>query len=72
MEFTVEFKTVVYGTATVEAESETEAREQVEGMTLTSYCGNGGFDKLVGVDDDRISLEVGCGGGFEVEDVCKK
>ena len=55
----------VYGTTTVSvvkevwANSEEEAYEKAERQldSLTEYCGNGGYDKLVGVDgyDERVS-----------------
>lgn len=55
----------VYGTTTVSvvkevwANSEDEAydRAQNELDSLTEYCGNGGYDKLVGVDgeDERVA-----------------
>lgn len=48
----------VYGTTVIDvttevwANSEEEAYEKAEGKLarLTEYCGNGGYDKLVGVD----------------------
>jgi len=57
----------VYGTATIgvtiKVEAETEqgaiemAYEKFPG--LTGYAGNGGFDKLVGVNDSDVSLDAG-------------
>ena len=49
----------VYGTTVIDvttevwANSEEEAYEKAENKLarLTEYCGNGGYDKLVGVDD---------------------
>ena len=54
----------VYGTTTVSvvkevwANSEDEAydRAQNELESLTEYCGNGGYDKLVGVDGENESV----------------
>jgi hypothetical protein len=56
----------VYGTTTVSvvkevwANSEDEAydRAQNELDSLTEYCGNGGYDKLVGVDGEGESVAV--------------
>jgi hypothetical protein len=56
----------VYGTATVcvtkkvWANSEEEAREKAYDKLccLTAYCGNGGYDKLIGVDGDDESVDV--------------
>ena len=56
----------VYGTVTVcvtkevWANSEDEAydRAQSELDTLTEYCGNGGYDKLIGVDGEDESVAV--------------
>ncbi len=54
----------VYGTTVVEvvkevwANSEEEAYEKAENQLrrLTEYCGNGGYDKLIGVEDDDESV----------------
>ena len=54
----------VYGTTTVSvvkevwANSEEEAYEKAQNQldSLTEYCGNGGYDKLVGVDGDDESV----------------
>jgi len=54
----------VYGTTTVSvvkevwANSEEEAYEKAQSQldSLTEYCGNGGYDKLVGVDGDDESV----------------
>jgi hypothetical protein len=56
----------VYGMVTVNvtkevwANSEDEAREKAYDQLscLTAYCGNGGYDKLVGVEDDGESVDV--------------
>ena len=56
----------VYGTVTVcvtkevWANSEDEAREKAYDQLscLTAYCGNGGGDKLVGVDGDDESVDT--------------
>lgn len=53
MKYKVYGKTEVYIEYTCEAENEEEAMDiaaqEIGG--LTSYCGNGGFDKLVGISD---------------------
>lgn len=56
----------VYGMVTVNvtkevwANSEDEAREKAYDQlpSLTAYCGNGGYDKLVGVDGDDETIET--------------
>ena len=56
----------VYGMVTVNvtkevwANNEDEAREKAYDQLscLTAYCGNGGYDKLVGVEDDSESVDV--------------
>lgn len=56
----------VYGMVTVNvtkevwANSEDEAREKAYDQLscLTAYCGNGGYDKMVGVEDDGESVDV--------------
>lgn len=56
----------VYGTIEVQvtkevwANSEDEAIEKAydELPTLTSYCGNGGYDKLVGAEEEGETVEV--------------
>jgi hypothetical protein len=56
----------VMGTTTVSvykevwADSESEAYEKAyrELSSLTEYCGNGGYDKLIGVEDDNESVAV--------------
>lgn len=56
----------VYGTTTVTvtkevwANNEDEALEKAYGKLscLTAYCGNGGYDKLVGVEEDDETVEV--------------
>lgn len=56
----------VYGTAVVTvtkevwANNEDEAKEKAFDKlpSLTGYCGNGGWDKLVGVDDDDATVET--------------
>lgn len=47
-------------TKEVWANSEEEAREKAYNQlpSLTAYCGNGGFDKLVGVDAYDASVEL--------------
>ena len=54
----------VYGTTTVSvvkevwANSEDEAYDKAQNQleSLTEYCGNGGYDKLIGVDGDGESV----------------
>ena len=65
--FKIEFSTTVYGTMEVEADDINEAIEKVENEKLSGYCGNGGTDKLVGVSDDRILLDIG--DTFHVDDI---
>ena len=56
----------VYGTTTVTvtkevwASSEDEALEKAYGQLscLTAYCGNGGYDKLIGVEEDNEAVET--------------
>jgi hypothetical protein len=47
-------------TKEVWANSEDEAQEKAYNQLpcLTAYCGNGGYDKLVGVEDDGESVDV--------------
>lgn len=40
------------------SDEEIEQRVFSEFNGLRSYCGNGGTDKLIGVKDDNISVEV--------------
>ena len=57
-------KWLVYGTAYVGVQIEVEAEDKESAIEeasdqlddLISYCGNGGMDKLVGVDLDEASL----------------
>jgi len=45
-------------TIEVEAESEEEAIELTrEDAYVAAYCGNDGYDKLIGVDGEHISIE---------------
>lgn len=56
----------VYGTATVTVTKEVWANDEDEAIEkaysalpcLTAYCGNGGDDKMVGVEEDGESVEV--------------
>ena len=56
----------VYGTTTVTvtkevwASSEDEALEKAYGQLscLTAYCGNGSYDKLIGVEEDNEAVET--------------
>lgn len=65
----------VYVSVTVEAENETDAEDiAMQEMSLTSFAGNGGSDKLVGVYETHVSIEPGediiegCGYTVEVEE----
>lgn len=51
-------------TMTVDADSLEEALDlaQEEFPGLSNYAGNGGTDKLVGVDDPRVSLDADSSG----------
>lgn len=63
----------VFVSIEVEAENEEDAIEAAheEGFSLTSFVGNGGSDKLVGVRGSNRSVEPGEEildfGGFDVE-----
>jgi hypothetical protein len=61
--FTVEGTAEVGITIEVEANSEEEALEKAEEILpeLTSYCGNGGTDQLVGIDCPEASLSPSWG-----------
>lgn len=56
----------VYGTTTVVVRKEVWANSESEAydkaykqlLSLTGYCGNGGYDKLVGVDGDDESVSA--------------
>lgn len=56
----------VHGTVTVCVTKEVWANNEQEAFekaydelpSLTAYCGNGGIDKLIGVDDDGESVDV--------------
>lgn len=58
--FRVMGTTVVTVYKEVWAHNEDEAMEKVENQlsSLTAYCGNGGCDKLVGVDDSDESVSA--------------
>ena len=68
-------KYVVYGTAVVTVAKEVWAldkddaykKAQMELDSLTEYCGNGGYDKLVGVDGDGESVHADC--NIEYDDI---
>lgn len=51
---------IVCVTKEVWANNEDEAKEKAYDKLscLTSYCGNGGYDKLIGVDGDDESVDV--------------
>jgi hypothetical protein len=47
-------------TVEVEANNEREAEEMaIDEGYITSYAGNGGFDKLIGVYGSNVSIEAG-------------
>lgn len=56
----------VYGTATVTVTKEVWANNEDEALEkaydalpcLTAYCGNGGYDKLIGVEEDDETVET--------------
>ena len=56
----------VYGTATVTVTKEVWANDEDEALEkaydalpcLTAYCGNGGYDKLIGVEEDNETVET--------------
>ena len=52
---------------TVEAETEDEAMEIAEENFggVNSYCGNGGTDKLIGVNGDNESISCDCDVEFD-------
>lgn len=56
----------------VEAETEEEAIEKAyeECDGLTAYCGNGGTDKLVGVNSSDVSIYPNLLEWYEAEKVC--
>lgn len=58
--YSVRGTTVVTVTKEVWADSEQEAYEKAYCQldSLTEYCGNGGYDKLIGVDGDDESVAV--------------
>lgn len=63
MEFEITGMTEVYFTMRVEADCLNDALREAEeklGGGLTPFCGNGGTDHLLGVYDNRISLEPSC------------
>jgi hypothetical protein len=66
--YKVPFTVTISGEMEVEADNMEEAIETVESESLIGYCGNGGVDKLMGVDNDNISLQDS--GNFEVDTHC--
>lgn len=56
---------------TVEAKNEEEAIEKAyENVSIGSYCGNGGFDKLIGViDTDEATASIYVDSELEYEEV---
>jgi hypothetical protein len=58
--YRVPFKASVVVYVEVEAENEKEAWEKAwEDAHISSYCGNGGCDKLVGVSGHNCSIDAG-------------
>lgn len=55
--YSIDVSVTVYLTVEVEADSRLEAEaEALEAATMGQYAGNGGFDKLCGVEDSRASI----------------
>lgn len=56
---------------TVEAENKKEAIEKAyDNVSIDSYCGNGGFDKLIGVfDTDEATASIYPDSELEYEEV---
>ena len=52
------------------ANSEEEAYEKAANQltSLTEYCGNGGYDRLIGVNEDGESVST-CGNNIEYNDI---
>ena len=47
-------------TVQVNAENEEEAKDiAISEIDVQSYCGNGGYDKLIGVESQNQSIEFG-------------
>jgi len=61
--YSVVYPCIVYVRVSgVEAEDEYEALEKAaEDATLYGYCGNSAVDKLVGVDLEHVSVDIGSG-----------
>lgn len=65
---------MVYGKALVDVQIEVEAEDREEALEmayntlddLEAYAGNGGMDKIVGVDLEEAAI---CPNGIEYEDV---
>lgn len=60
MKYRVYGHTTVTVVVEVSADSEEDAKEVAldQRSSLTSYCGNGGTDKLIGVDGDDESVSA--------------
>ena len=60
-------KFIVYGSVSIGVSIEVEAdsadlaidQAYVDFPGLSNYCGNGGSDQLVGVNDEKVSLDAG-------------
>lgn len=70
--YLVSFAMPVYFTVTVEADNEDEAKEQaLEYAELSSFTGNGGWHKLVGVTESCVEIDPGeeilTGKGWEID-----
>lgn len=49
----------VYVCVEVKADNEEQAKEMaIDQSYIDSYCGNGGMDKLIGVRDSNMSIEI--------------
>ena len=66
--FRVSAPYIVWVTEVVEAEDEVEALDKVGDLELEACVGNGGFDKMICVQDSANSIEC-TGVMFESEEV---
>ena len=64
MKYKVSMPFIVFVTAEIEADSKKDTIEiAIDEVGLTNYCGNGGFDRLIGSYDTDHTIE--CGDFFE-------
>lgn len=70
MKYLVKGKVELMVEVTVEAENEEEAIEKAyDNIGINSYCGNGGVDKLVGVDStDEAKASIYPDGDIEYDE----